>query len=79
MHRKLDALTIQHAPTLTVFRNGTPICTRYGTWRHPLFALEAYRAAQAVQPDQLLLQDNIIEKAAALRIPRLGVSHRHSG
>ena len=57
-----------HEPTLTVFRNGTLIFTSNGTWLHPLFELEAYLAAQPIQPDQLILQDKIIGKAAALLI-----------
>ena len=60
------------APTLTVFRNGTPIFTSYGKWLYPLFELEEYFADHAFQPDQLILQDKIIGKAAALLIHRLG-------
>jgi len=60
------------APTLTVFRNGTPIFTSNGKWLHPLFELEAYLADHAVQPENLILQDKIIGKAAALLIHRLG-------
>jgi hypothetical protein len=59
-------------PTLTVFRNGTPIFTSNSTWLHPLFELEAYLANHAVQPENLILQDKIIGKAAALLIHRLG-------
>ena len=58
--------------TLTVFCNGTPIFTSYGTWLHPLFELEAYLVAHAYQPDTLILQDKIIGKAAALLIHRRG-------
>src|SRR5215813_8518994 len=58
--------------TLTVFRNGTPIFTSYGKWLHPLFELEAYLADHAFEPDELILQDKIIGKAAALLILRLG-------
>ena len=60
------------APTLTVSRNGTHIFTSHGKWLHPLFELEAYLADHAFQPDQLILQDKIIGKAAALLIYRLG-------
>jgi hypothetical protein len=60
------------APTLTVFRNGTPIFTSNGKWLHPLFELEAYLAEHPIQPENLLLQDKIIGKAAALLIHRLG-------
>ena len=58
--------------TLTVFRNGTPIFTSNGTWLHPLFALEDYLAEHAFQPANLILQDKIIGKAAALLILRMG-------
>jgi hypothetical protein len=61
-----------HEPTLTVFHNSTPIFTSYGTWLHPLFELEAYIAEHPIQPENLLLQDKIIGKAAALLIHRLG-------
>jgi hypothetical protein len=59
--------------TLTVFRNGTPIFTSYGKWLHPLIELEAYLAEHPIQPENLILQDKIIGKAAALLIYRLGV------
>ena len=59
-------------PTLTVFRNGTPIFTSHGKWLHPLFELEAYLLEHAWQPDNLILQDKIIGKAAALLILRMG-------
>ena len=65
-------MTTQHEPTLTVFRNGTLIFTSYGKWLYPLFELEAYLADHAVQPENLILQDKIIGKAAALLIHRLG-------
>jgi zinc transport system ATP-binding protein len=69
---ELDAMTTAHAPTLTVFHNGTPIFTSNGKWLHPLFELEAYLADHAFAPDHLILQDKIIGKAAALLIHRLG-------
>jgi hypothetical protein len=65
-------MTTKQEPTLTVFHNGTPIFTSHGTWLHPLFELEAYLADHAVQPDNLILQDKIIGKAAALLIHRMG-------
>jgi len=61
-----------HEPTLTVCRNGTPLFTSNGTWLHPLFELEDYLAEHIVQPENLILQDKIIGKAAALLINRLG-------
>jgi zinc transport system ATP-binding protein len=70
-HRKLEAMTTAHPPTLTVFHNGTPIFTSHGNWLHPLFELEEYLAEHAFQPAHLILQDKIIGKAAALLILRL--------
>ena len=65
-------MTTEQAPTLTVLHEGTPIFTSYGKWLHPLFELEDYLANRAIEPAQLLLQDKIIGKAAALLILRLG-------
>ena len=72
-------MTIAHEPTLTVFRNGTPIFTSSSKWLHPLFELEAYLADHAVQPENLILQDKIIGKAAALLIHRLRFRIVHAG
>jgi hypothetical protein len=69
---ELDVMTTTQAPTLTVFRNGTPIFTSYGKWLYPLFELEAYLVDHTFQPENLILQDKIIGKAAALLIHRLG-------
>jgi hypothetical protein len=66
-------MTIAQAPTLAVLQDGTPIFTSHGTWLYPLFALEAYRAAHALQPAYLTLQDTIIGKAAALLFLRMGL------
>jgi hypothetical protein len=60
------------APTLTILHEGTPIFTSHGNWLHPLFELEDYLAAHPIQPENLILQDKIIGKAAALLILRLG-------
>jgi len=60
------------APTLTVLYEGSPIFTSHGKWLHPLFELEAYLAEHPIQPEDLILQDKIIGKAAALLIYRLG-------
>jgi hypothetical protein len=49
-------MTTVQAPTLTIFRNDTPIFTSYGTWLHPLFELEAYLAEHSIQPESLILQ-----------------------
>ena len=58
--------------TLTVLHDGVPIFTSYGKWLHPLFELEDYLAEHPIQPENLILQDKIIGKAAALLIHRLG-------
>jgi hypothetical protein len=65
--------------TLTVFCNGMPIFTSYGTWLYPLFELEAYLANHPIKPENLTLQDKIIGKAAALLIHRLGFRTVHAG
>jgi hypothetical protein len=59
-------------PTLTVLHEGTPIFTSHSNWLYPLFELEAYLADHPIQPENLILQDKIIGKAAALLIHRLG-------
>jgi hypothetical protein len=59
-------------PTLTVLRDGIPIFTSHGKWLYPLFELEAYLNDHAISPNDLVLQDKIIGKAAALLIHRLG-------
>jgi uncharacterized protein DUF1893 len=63
----------RQAPTLTVLHEGTPIFISNGKWLHPLLELEAYLAEHPIQPENLILQDKIIGKAAALLIHRLGV------
>jgi hypothetical protein len=65
-------MTTAQAPTRTVLHESTPIFTSYGKWLHPLFELEAYLAEHPIQPENLILQDKIIGKAAALLIYRLG-------
>ena len=58
--------------TLTVPHEGTPIFTSFSKWLYPLFELEDYLAEHPIQPENLILQDKIIGKAAALLIHRLG-------
>src|SRR4030095_7530300 len=65
-------MTTAQEPTLTVLYEGSPIFTSHGKWLHPLFELEDYLAEHPIQPENLLLQDKIIGKAAALLIHRLG-------
>jgi hypothetical protein len=64
-------MTTAQAPTLTVVQDGTPIFISHGKWFHPLFELEEYLANHPIEPANLLLQDKIIGKAAALLIHRL--------
>ena len=64
-------MTTAQAPTLTVVQDGTPIFISHGKWFHPLFELEESLANHPIEPANLLLQDKIIGKAAALRIHRL--------
>jgi len=72
-------MTTAQAPTLTVLHNGTPIFTSSSKWLHPLFELEDYLADHAFQPENLILQDKIIGKAAALLIHRLGFRNVKAG
>ena len=65
-------MTTAQAPTLIVLHEGTPIFTSHGNWLYPLLELEAYLAEHAFQPENLILQDKIIGKAAALLILRMG-------
>jgi hypothetical protein len=69
---ELETMTAKQEPTLTVLHEGTPIFTSYGNWLYPLLELEAYLAEHPIQPQNLILQDKIIGKAAALMIHRLG-------
>ena len=55
-------------PSLTVL----PVFTSTGKWLHPLFELEDYLVEHGLEPGNLILQDKIIGKAAALLIHRLG-------
>jgi hypothetical protein len=65
-------MTEGNEPTLIVLHDGIPIFTSTAAWLHPLFELETYLTDHPVQPDNLILQDKIIGKAAALLIHRLG-------
>jgi len=65
-------MTAGNEPTLTILQDGVPIFTSHGKWLHPLFELEDYLAEHCLQPENLILQDKIIRKTAALMIHRLG-------
>jgi hypothetical protein len=65
-------MTDRQEPTLTVWYEGTPIFTSHGNGLSPLLELKAYLVDHPIQPAQLLLEDKIIGKAAALLIHRLG-------
>jgi hypothetical protein len=69
---ELETMTTAQTPTLTVLYEGSPIFTSHGKWLHPLFELEDYLAEHPIQSENLILQDKIIGKAAALLIHRLG-------
>ncbi len=72
-------MTECQTPTLTVWCDGTVIFTSTANWLHPLFELQNYLATHPVQPEQLILQDKIIGKAAALLIHRLSVRRVEAG
>ena len=65
-------MTAGKEPTLTVLQDGVPIFTSTAKWLHPIFDLEEFLADHPFQADDLILQDKIIGKAAALMIHRLG-------
>src|SRR5215831_228869 len=69
---ELEAMATEKRSSLTVLHENTPIFTSYGKWLYPLFELEDYLAEHPIQPENLILQDKIIGKAAALLIHRLG-------
>jgi len=69
---ELETMTTAQTPTLTVLYEGSPIFTSHGKWLYPLFELEEYLAEHPIQSENLILQDKIIGKAAALLIHRLG-------
>ena len=66
-------------PTLTVLHEETPIFTSFGKWLYPLFELEDFLADHPIEPENLLLQDKIIGRAAALLIHRPGFRTVHAG
>ena len=68
-------MTTAHEPTLTVFRNGTPIFTSSSKWLHPLFELEVYLADHAVQPENLILQRIFTWTAFSYPIVNKGVKY----
>ena len=68
---ELEAMATEKRSSLTVLHENTPIFTSYGKWLYPLFELEDYLAEHPIQPENLILQDKIIGKAAALLIHRL--------
>ena len=65
--------------SLIILRDGVPVFTSAGKWLHPLFELEDYLAEHGLAPGNLILQDKIIGKAAALLIHRLGFCTVESG
>jgi hypothetical protein len=72
-HRKLDARIAGKEPTRTVLHAGKPIFTSFGRWLYPLCELEDDLADHPIQPENRILQDKIIGKAAALLSHRRGL------
>jgi zinc transport system ATP-binding protein len=66
-------------PTLQIFKEGITLFSSYGKWLHPLFELEEWLKKQGVDPRSLTLRDNIVGKAAAFLIVRLGIRQVSAG
>ena len=67
------------SPTLELFHKGNLVFSSAGSWLHPLFEVEQFLAASALDPGQCLLRDKLIGKAAALLIVRMGFREVHAG
>lgn len=65
-------MSTEKVPTLSVLHEGVTIFASHRNWLYPLFELEGFLAETFVKPVDLILQDKIIGKAAALLIHRLG-------
>ena len=61
------------ADTLRVYHNGKLVFTSNGNWLHPLFELEHFLVAHSYNSADILVEDTIIGKAAAVLVCRLGI------
>lgn len=69
--------------TLRAFYKGKVLFQSDKKWLHPLFELEAFLLSRSspgsgIAPEDLLLVDKIIGKAAALLIVRMGIKRVHT-
>ncbi len=67
---------MKHA--LEVFLGEKLIFFSDGKWLHPLFELEKFIAANQYPPENFLVKDKIVGKAAALILVYLGVRNIHA-
>lgn len=66
-------------PTLQILEKGRTLFSSFGKWLHPLFELEKWLEKQGIDPRGLTLRDNIVGKAAAFMIVRLGIRQVRAG
>lgn len=67
---------MQH--TLEAYSGNKLIFFSDGKWLHPLFELETFLKKSPVDPQNLLLKDKIIGRAAALIIIYFGIKNIHA-
>ena len=66
-------------PTLQVIREGKTVFTSFGKWLYPLFELEGWFRDGDVDPAGVTVRDNIVGKAAAFLLVRMGIRHVEAG
>jgi hypothetical protein len=64
---------------LEVYSGETLVFSSDGTWIYPLFELERFLAGGGVRPQELLVCDRVVGRAAALVMVFLGVGRVRAG
>ena len=59
--------------TLRAYYDGRQVFSSVGKWLHPLFELEEFLSTVSYPPENVLVEDKIVGKAAALLLVRLGI------
>jgi zinc transport system ATP-binding protein len=65
--------------TLEVYWSGEQIFTSSGRWLYPLFELEIFLDQNDYPPSEVLVNDKIVGRAAALMLVHLGIRHISAG
>lgn len=65
--------------TLRAFYRGSLIFSSDGRWLHPLFELEAFLKQQTYDGGDLYVEDDVVGKASALLICRMGIRKVRAG